>query len=396
MRKTERYRNMPGHETPETGYTGKHTWLAFPVIILSCFFTAVLLLGMLGNTAMDVTVTSANTNVMDVYDRYLTNQLSNVLDGIMPIEQTYWLSDTDMVAPEPDPNGYGQANDPAELQWLLENAAKLLDGQKTLFTPETAIKEGSTIHYYLDDTIFAVIWKQAIEDCVYTFSEVKIAHASQFRRFLSDGKYGSSVLRTTTEMSESVNAVVASSGDYYGYRSIGIVVNNGQVFRDRGHFLDTCYIDEDGDLLFTYAGEIIDMETAQTFVDDHNVRFSLSFGPVMILDGEYCVPDTYNSGEINNPYARAALCQMDKLHYVVVTANSEDPHYCVPTVGQFARNLQKMGIPKAYALDGGQTAAIAMNDQLINTVSYGSQREISDIIYFATAIPNSKDGRVTG
>ena len=44
----------------------------------------------------------------------------------------------------------------------------------------------------------------------------------------------------------------------------------------------------------------------------------------------------------------------------------------------------------AYALDGGQTAAIVMNDQLINKVSYGAQRKISDIIYFATAIPEDE------
>ena len=60
-------------------------------------------------------------------------------------------------------------------------------------------------------------------------------------------------------------------------------------------------------------------------------------------------------------------------------------------MGQFARSLQKMGIPTAYALDGGQTATIAMNDKLMNRVSYGSERKISDIIYFATAIPNERD-----
>ena len=65
----------------------------------------------------------------------------------------------------------------------------------------------------------------------------------------------------------------------------------------------------------------------------------------------------------------------------------ENPYLSVPTVKQFAENLVQMGIPKAYALDGGQTAAIAMNHQLMNKVSYGSQRKISDIIYFATALP---------
>jgi exopolysaccharide biosynthesis protein len=78
---------------------------------------------------------------------------------------------------------------------------------------------------------------------------------------------------------------------------------------------------------------------------------------------------------------------MGSLHYVVVTANTEEPNYSIPTVAEFGRRLLEMGVPTAYALDGGQTAAIVMNNQLINTVSYGSQREISDIIYFATAMP---------
>lgn len=357
------------------------------LVIVSVFLTVVLLTGMLGFSTAGSSAAGTNVNIMDKFDTYLTNQVSGALDGVLEVERSYWLSDSDMVAPKPDEDCYGEASDPGQLQWLLDEAADILAEQKTLFTAETVIKEGSTVRYYLDETIFAVAWKQVVDDCVYTFAEVKIAHPSQFRRFLSEGKYGSGVLHTTTEMSESVNAVVASSGDYYGYRSIGIVVNDGQVYRDRGHFLDTCYIDENGDLLFTYAGDITDKETAQKFVDENNVRFSLSFGPVMIRNGEYCVPGSYNSGEINNPYARAALCQMDKLHYVVVTANSEKPNYSVPTVSEFGHRLQEMGIPTAYALDGGQTAAIAMDNQLINTVSYGSQREISDIIYFATALP---------
>ena len=44
----------------------------------------------------------------------------------------------------------------------------------------------------------------------------------------------------------------------------------------------------------------------------------------------------------------------------------------------------------AYTLDGGQTGAIIMNDKLINRPDWGFQRHISDIFYFATAIP---DGR---
>lgn len=304
------------------------------------------------------------------------------------VQTVYRLKDEDLVAPKPDPERFGTAQDPAQLKDLLEEAKGLLEGQQTLFTAETVIKEGSTVHYYLDETIFAVTWKQVEEECVYTMTEVKVAHPSQFRRFFAGGEYGSGTLYTTTQMSESVNAVAAASGDYHGYRRFGVVVNNGKVYRSRSQFLDTCYVDENGDLLFVYAADTGTEEETQKYVDENNIRFSLSFGPVMILDGQVCVPRRYNSGEINEPYARAALCQMGKLHYVVVTANTEKPHYSMHTVRSFAENLCRMGIPTAYALDGGQTASIVMNNELINNVSYGSQRQISDILYFATAIPS--------
>ena len=159
------------------------------------------------------------------------------------------------------------------------------------------------------------------------------------------------------------------------------------MHRDDGRFLDTCFVDENGDLVYAYRGQATGKEAVQAFVDENHVRFSLSFGPVMIQNGVCTVPSDYYIGEINDRYARAALCQMGPLHYTVVTANYEFPHDTVHTMGEFAGNLLELGIPNAYALDGGQTAAIVMNNQLINKVSYGAQREISDIIYFATAVP---------
>ena len=57
---------------------------------------------------------------------------------------------------------------------------------------------------------------------------------------------------------------------------------------------------------------------------------------------------------------------------------------------QLQKQIMKLGVRHAYTLDGGQTATIVMNDEVINHVSYGAERYISDIIYFATAIPNKK------
>ena len=314
------------------------------------------------------------------------------VEPVKPVKKFFWLKDEDLVAPEPDQSKFGETDDPATLQWLIDEAAELLEGQELYFDPaSTQIIQGTKVTYYLDDTILAITWKEMHDFSVYTFSEVKIAHASQFRRFLADGEYGSEKQYLTTEMAQSVNAVVASSGDFYRFREFGAVVYEGQVRRVRGDLTDTCLIDKNGDLHFFRKGEVLDVETAQTFVDEHEVRFSLCFGPVLIENGERCVPGHYLLGEIDEEYARAGLCQMGKLHYILAAANTEGAYQQVPTLFQFAASLEKTGCDKAFALDGGQTAAIVMNDQLINRPVKGSQRKISDIIYFATAIPSFGD-----
>ena len=308
---------------------------------------------------------------------------------VEPVRKVFWLKDEDLVAPEPDQEKFGETDDPATLGWLLTEAEDLLEGQSLYFDPEnTEILDGTVVQYYLDDTILAITWKEMHDYSVYTFSEVKIAHPSQFRRFLAGGEYGSEKQFITTEMAASVNAVVASSGDFYRFRDFGSVVYQGQVRRTRGDLTDTCLIDDQGDLHFFHRGEVLDSGTAQAFVDEHNIRFSLVFGPVLIEDGVRCVPSSYLLGEISENYARAGLCQMDKLHYLMATANTEGAYQHVPTLHQFTTTLEATGCRHAYALDGGQTAAIVMNDVLINRVVYGYQRKISDIIYFATAIPD--------
>ena len=333
--------------------------------------------------------TIAQMGLMDKYDMFVTNRISEALDGILSVDKVYWLSDEDMVAPEPDQSCFGEADDPKELQWLLDAAAELLDGQETCFTTETQILEGSKITYYLDETIFAVTWKEMANYAVYTYSEVKIADGSQFRRFLAGGEYGSEKQFITTEMAASVNAVVASSGDFYRFRNYGTIVYDGKVQRVNNWNIDSCLIDDKGDLHLVHAGELMTVEEAQKYVDENNIRFSVAFGPILFENGQRrWIGDDYLLGEVKDYFPRAALCQKGPLHYVLAVVNAEGGYKFTPNMNAFGIQLEKLGCESVYVLDGGQTAVIVMNDQLINSVHYGYQREISDIIYFATAVPD--------
>ena len=327
--------------------------------------------------------------IMDRYDMAMTNRISTALDGLLSIEKVFWLRDEDVIAPKPNLSAFGEVTDPAALRDVLDSAEELLNGQQTLFNEDTPIRKDSTIHYYLDDTILAIVWQEQRGDVIYTIAEVKIAHASQFRRFFAGNTYGHDKQYHTTKMSEDVNAIMASSGDFYMYRQEGTVVYNGIVERaDTKGKVDTCFIDDKGDLIFSHKGELTDIDQAQRFVDANNIRFSISFGPILIEDGINVTPKSYALGEIRERYPRAALCQAGDLHYCVITANCRSNKGNFPTLMEFAAFVASTGCETAYTLDGGQTATIAMNHQHINPVQYGSQRKISDIFYFATAIPD--------
>ena len=309
-------------------------------------------------------------------------------EEIAPVRKVYWIEEGTKVAPEPDQSLFGQSNDPAVLQGVLDSAKWLLEGQPTYFQPGMERYSESTVHYYLDDSILAITWQEVHDGSVYTFSEVKVSHPSQFRRHLAGGEYGSDMQYLTTEMAASVNAVVASAGDFYRFRDFGAVVYEGEAKRVEGTYAETCYIDANGDMHFTYGGDVLTVEDVQKFVDERDIQFSLAFGPILVDNYELVEHTWYGVGEINEGYARAALCQMDTLHYIVVAANTTGNYQEIPTVEMFAKNIAATGCKMAYCLDGGQTATIVMNDELRNRPVYGQQRKISDIIYFATAVPD--------
>ena len=384
--------------------------LGILVVPLSSFLTVRLMGGIWENVGRPKSATQAEVadrQIVAFFDDMVSNQITAVRNSmrpadlpdtpdappvveetIPPVRKQYWIEEGALVAPEPDQALFGRTDDPAVMAEILHDARWLLEGQNTYFQPDQQLYEDSIVRYYLDDSIFAITWQEVHDGSVYTFSEVKVSHPSQFRRHLAGGEYGSDMQYLTTEMAAEVNAVVASAGDFYRFRDFGAVVYQGQAKRVEGTYAETCYIDSNGDMHFTYGGEVLKVEEVQAFVDERNIQFSLAFGPILV-DNYEVVPHTwYGVGEINEGYARAALLQMDTLHYIVVTANTTGIYQEIPTVAQFQKNVAATGCRHAYSLDGGQTATIVMNDELVNRPVYGQQRKISDIIYFATAVPD--------
>ncbi len=321
-----------------------------------------------------------------VYEQYVNNLISASLEGLVTMPKVYRLSESTVVAPVPNQAGFGTSKNPADTAAVLEEAAPLLAGRELLWSPETATLVNRPINWYLDETIFAITWRQGLEGMNFSFCEVVLGHPSQFRRYLADDDFHSAKRYTPTFMAASVNAVAALSGDFYKYRDLGIVTYKRELYRTDGETLDTCFINSSGDLLFVRAGELATEEDIRRYIKENDVEFSLCFGPVMIENGENVVPNKkYPIGQILESYSRCALCQLGTCHYLLVTVAK--PPDARAGMWKVADVLCSLGVKTAYALDGGQTASLIMNGKLINPVDYGEERTMSDIIYFATALP---------
>ena len=115
--------------------------------------------------------------------------------------------------------------------------------------------------------------------------------------------------------------------------------------------------------------------------------FAVAFGPVLVDNGELQFCAGYPIGEVNTEYSRSCIAMTDDLHYLLMTINHTPDARPRATINELARIIYSKNVRKAYTLDGGQTAEIIMMGGPINHVDFGEERAVSDIIYFATAIP---------
>ena len=375
---------------------------AMPVLIVSFVFACLSVTALLGVIFLPKTdevaappvvstpVQVSDCAIMDAYDTLITDALQNAQEAAIAVPKTFWISEDVQVPPPPNPACYGSADDAASLVWLLEEASQVLNGQETLFSTDIEIYSNSTINYYLDDSIFVVTWQQLLDDYIYTFAEVKVSHPSQFRRKLAGDEFNSDYTHPVYYLADEVNAVLASSADFYRGRNQGIVVYEGKVWQtNHSDQIDTCFVDKNGDLILVPAGQLNGDEEIQMFVDEHEIDFSIAFGPILVADGVRCEPNRYYLGEIYDRYPRAALCQKDSLHYVIVMANSDGGHFNTPDIHMFAEQVDKLGCISAFTLDGGKTSSMTMQGKALNPRKSGP-RWVSDIVYFATAIPASE------
>ncbi len=246
---------------------------------------------------------------------------------------------------------------------------------------------------YEDETITVKCWREriTISDRTVTanFAEITIAHPTQLRTAFAGGSYGSSARTYASVMAAANNAVVAINADFYNCRTDGIILRQGTLYRSEAFGIDVLLIDSNGDFTVMRDREVL----SSGYLEENDIYQCIGFGPVLVENGEALVKGEKSNSIVcgvlaKNP--RSAIGQLGTLHYLLCTIDGRSSVSMGVTTNELAEIMAEKGCITAYNLDGGQSSTLVFNNSVYNVVSNGGERKTSDIIYFASAIPESE------
>lgn len=235
---------------------------------------------------------------------------------------------------------------------------------------------------YSDPSITVNITAGRTNNCDWWKADIYIADASQLRS-VSAGGFDTSVVVKGTVLAKRVRAVLAIDGDYYWQQKNPLVLRQGTLYMNNlDGRRDALVIDEDGDFHILRKAKKTDISET---INGKRIINGWCFGPVLVENGERLKVEGTNDMVPNERRQRMAICQAGPLHYVAICCGPPARGSSGMTLQEFADLVYAQGVETAYNLDGGDSTMMIFNGEKINDVRSMSTREVSDILYFASA-----------
>lgn len=234
---------------------------------------------------------------------------------------------------------------------------------------------------YIDENIQIEIKTFEKDTCTIYVADIILNDAKYLKTAFAKDIFGVNILEKTSDITARNKGILAINGDYYSARETGYVFKGNVAYRR--------YPDSWRECLAIFPngkfGIYKEKEVALSALEQMNVKDILSFGPVLLKNGE--APETLQNPQrfYATRHPRTAIGIIDDLHYVFVVTSgrtSEKPGLTLP---EFAEFLKTLNVDIAYNLDGGGSSTMYFNGKVINNPSYDDdvveEREVSDIVY---------------
>lgn len=307
--------------------------------------------------------------VLAVYTAYVA------LDTFV-IPRVYTQLDTQTALPTQTQSTAGSAA-------IIQTAsADELQGSQEVTAQSTAVSSDNS---YDDGQISIRLTSYRQYDTDIYVADVTLASAACLQTALANNTYGRNVTQTTSAIAQSVSAVLAVNGDFYGSRQTGYVIRDGVVYRATASAgQEDLVIYADGSF-----GIIQEDEVSAETLAANGAQQVLSFGPALISQGAVAVTENEEVGRARASNPRTAVGVLSPLHYVFVVADGRTSASAGLSLYQLATFMQSLGVETAYNLDGGGSSTLYFNGEVINNPTGSGrgdgERSVSDIVYVGEA-----------
>ena len=258
------------------------------------------------------------------------------------------------------------------------------DSVSSLSSAAFGISAMSTDDSYSDDNLSIKLSEYTVSGTVIHVAEVKADSAAYLKTAFAQGSYGKNVTATTSDIAESVNAILAINGDYYGAQEKGYVIRNGKLYRSTAvSRREDLVIYSDGSFEIINESEV----TAEELLAKGAVQ-TLSFGPALVENGKVSVDSDDEVGRAMASNPRTAIGVKSDGTYIFMVSDGRTDESEGFSLLQLAEFMKYLGAETAYNLDGGGSSTMVFNGSVVNTPTgggigngSGSERKVSDIVY---------------
>jgi exopolysaccharide biosynthesis protein len=218
----------------------------------------------------------------------------------------------------------------------------------------------------------------------YYVADVVLKDSSSLLSAFADNSFGRNIIENTSTIAANNNAIFAVNGDYYGFRDDGVIIRNGTLFRD-SPVRTALALFNDGTMKSFEEEELSSSSLLQAGVTN-----TLSFGPVLIKDGEVIdqfdnlkVDTNFGNRSIQGSNPRTGIGMIAPNHYVVIVVDGRKQGYSKGmTLSELADVFAELGCTEAYNLDGGGSSTMYFMGRVVNNpLGKGNERGVSDILY---------------
>ena len=239
---------------------------------------------------------------------------------------------------------------------------------------------GTVIGTYSDSKRKITVTQYRAYDSNIYVADVEVTDGTSILSAFANNTYGRNITDTTSDMAEENNAVLAINGDYYGARQSGYVIRNGVVYRNQGSNGEDMVISKDGSLSF-----IFESDTTTDSLMQKQAWQVLSFGPVLVENGQVAVSENDEVGMAMASNPRTAIGTVAKNHYLFVVSDGRSSESAGLSLYELANLMKSVGATNVYNLDGGGSSTMVFQGEVVNNPTTNgnkiSERAVSDILY---------------